>query len=458
MKNSGRFNLFLSLFFGTAAALVSSLAMAEGAGNLERAISNEFFLASPAVEFYQNGDFKNALEGFESLQREFPGDVLIQRYRAMALDRLDRFDEAADILKKIIAKDPGYVPARYFLGVVYSDSGKSAAAQTEWKWVVENAGNTIYKDWAKARLAAKAPEKKDTSARLWRLSARYGYEYDDNVTLKPSDEALASSEGSDAGRQLAEFIVRRRVHSSRDTAIDLKGGFRQTFHDSGLDDFNFTSLEAGADVQHRVTWFGRKVTLRLEYDLKAGFLDGNTFSTRNIGTLSADTRFTENTRTVLFYRLTGAEFGPDGSRPAQSSRDGIYQDVGLTQYWYLNNPKNYIFLRGELNGASTTGSNFDSLGTTARLGYHAGIFKNTDLDLMTGYEFNNYLHFDSLSSLDRGERQDSIWDIYGALTHYFTPEIGLRVFYRHVNADNDNGFFEYTRNIGGAQLLYSKAF
>lgn len=430
-------------------------------------ISSEEFVASEAAALFQAEDYGRAIPALDSLTRKYPRDPLLLRYKAMALDRMGRSQEAIELFGRLLREEPNHVPTRYFLAEAYERNGRRAEAIQEWTWVVENAEATPYQSWARENLSRvetprpreekPKPEKRAVAKRL-QIAARYGYEYDSNVRLKPEDKSVASSEDTSAGRQQLDLSARYRAYTRRDIAIDILYGAAQTLHDDSLDEFNFTSQDAGLDVRKRVKILDRDVIFGARYDFLLGFLNGDIFSTRNRFTLTADTRLSQKTRTVPFYRLTPADFGPDGSNPPQTSRDGLYQDLGITQYWYTGDFRKHFFIRQEYNRSDVRGGNFETRGETTRLGFHAPLVLKSEIDLSTGLEYTHYPRFSSQSPLDTARRRDIHWDIYAAVTHYLTPQIGVRLFYRFMDAENRNNFFEYDRHIGGFQILFAESF
>ena len=66
-----------------------------------REISPDEFLSSDASRYFQSGSFDKAIVAINQLAKGFPNDDLIQRYRAMTLDRLGKSDEAIEIFKQL---------------------------------------------------------------------------------------------------------------------------------------------------------------------------------------------------------------------------------------------------------------------------------------------------------------------------------------------------------------------
>lgn len=434
-------------------------------------ISAEEFQASAFASLFQEMDYLAALFALDYLFKKYPTDPLLLRYRAITLDRLGRSEEAIAQFQQLLAQRPDHVPTRYFLGLAYEQAGKMDLAMEEFSWVASNSNVREYIDWSLAawdRAIALAtvpvavprpvpvrPLPPPTVVpKRWFLAGIVGWEWDSNVTLKPSDKALAKSGDRNADRYLYNLRLGYHLVREPDWKLDLLYTGRQSFHDDSLDDLNFTSQEASLDARRRAAFLNRDITWGARYDGIAGFLEGDLFSFTNRLTLSADTRLTPRTRTVLTNRLSWIDFGPDGSNPPQTSRDGFYEDIGITQYLYTADFQRHLFLTQEYNDTRTRGGNFERRGTTTRIGIHTPVWGTWEADLAVGVRWNRYPRFSSLSSLDLVRRRDADWDIYFGLTHPVTPKITSRLFYRFLKAGNRNDFYEYDRHVTGVQLLF----
>lgn len=431
--------------------------ISEAPGAEEEMISAEEFRASVFAELFQEGDYQVALSALDPLLERYPDDSLLLRYRGMTLDRLGRSREAIEQFKEILEKDTDHVPTRYFLGQAYERAGMGNKAAEEWRWVVEHSPVPEYRQWAETALArAGVPEVPLAAPKRWFLAGIAGWEWDSNVTLKPDDKALANTGDKNADRFSATLRLGYHLIQERDLGIDLLYTGRQSAHDDSLDDLNFNSQEASLDARKRALFFGKEVTWGSRYDLMVGLLESDLFSLTNRLTLSADTRLSPRTRTVLTNRLAWSDFGPDGSNPSQTSRDGFYGDFGITQYFYTADFQRHLFLTEEYNDTRTRGGNFERRGTTTRIGIHTPLpwIDRVEADLATGFRWNKYPRFSSLSTLDTARRRDTIWDVYMGLTYPLNPKLSSRVFYRFADAKNRNDLFEYGRHVSGVQLLF----
>lgn len=438
---------------------VSNPRPSEGAMDLKRKettpLSTEEFLSSPAAQFFQAGDYEKALEALDRLTERYAEDSLLLRYRAICLDRLGRSKEAIEIFKEILEINPDHLPTLYFLGQAYFRLRNESGVRSAWEKVVEQGEGTPYAEWASEGLGhipitLELPRPKPPR---WNFSARAGYEFDSNVLLKPDDKSLANPGSPNANRFTLGSRLDYRAFSGETWEVDGSYEFQQTLHDDGLDEFNFTFQDFGMNARKLLRLGNRSVIAGAQYSLLPGFLNGDLFSFSQRWTVSADTRWTPGTRTLIFDRMSLSNFGPDGFRPKDTSRDGFYQDAGLIHYWYPRNFRNYVFLQEEFTSAFTRGDNFDRLGNTTRVGTHFAFGERTGLDVSGGFRFGGYPHFSSLSAGDVSRRRDFEWDLNISLTHQLTNRTAVRGFYRYANSVNQNNFFDYTRHVGGVEFV-----
>jgi tetratricopeptide (TPR) repeat protein len=426
-------------------------------------IAPDQFLASDASKYFQNGDFDKALVALTQLEKSFPKDELIQRYKAMTLDRLGKSAEAIEIFNQLLVLNPEHIPTRYFLGQAYARSGRYDDANREWKQVQKDGEGTPYAFWAQTALeqttAPSAASSPSGKLQRWLIQARYGYEFDSNVILRPTDRSLSNVKDPNSGRHNGDLAIRYRVVSKKDTAIDLLYAVRQSLHDDHFNAFNYHSEEFGFNFRQRAKVGDQDVVFGLRYDYSLGFLAENLYSNRNRWNLSADTKFTEHTQTIFYNRVGITNYGPDGFSPAQTSRDGVDNDTGISQFFYSKDFQKYLFLRQEVNVTAARGTNFDSWGLTSRIGYHAPVpkIKRLSWDGSLGFEPHFYPGFTSTSSLDRSRRRDMQFDLYTSLTYEITKDFSARGFYRFVDGSNQNNLYDYTRQIGGIQFIYTLA-
>ena len=425
-------------------------------------IAPETLLSSAFSQFFQAQDYARALEELDGLVRQYPNDPLLVRYRGIVLDRLGRHHDAVVTFQQLLQRQPDHVPTHFFLAQSDDHAGDLRAARQEWRWVVEHSPVEEYRRWAQEAMdQSRMTIVQATPRQRWYLVGDIGMEYDSNPLLKPNDKGVvAPGDEQQAERFAFNLGVGYQAITRPNLRLDVVYTARQSLHTRGLDVVNFTSQELALDGKTRVTVRGRDIILGYRYDLFVGFLDGDLFSVGNQWLLGADMRLSRRTRTYVYQRVGVWNFGPDGSNPPQTSRDGFSYDLGVTQYYYTMDFRRYLFVGQEVELDQTRGANFTKRGESTRLGAHTPLpfLPQTDLDVSGGFRLGAYPRFASLSNADATRRRDHHWDLYTAVTHYWTSRVATRASYRLINSNNRNDFFQYDRHIAGIELLFSQAF
>ena len=424
-------------------------------------ISDKELHDSPFPYLFQRRKFKEALESIDGLIRKYPSDPLLLRYRALTLDKLGRHKEAIAAYRQLLAQYPNHVPTHLFLGLAYARYGKLAEATRELHWVIDHADSEAYRHWAEGQLSRIRKRRRHVAHRVHQkpyLFGKVGVAYDSNPLLVPNNGALSSRSRRNGADYLLDLTAGYPLILEKNVRIDVLYINGTLLHDRGTDDVNFTSQGVAFDAKRRTFVNRRPVLWGARYDFRGNFLRSDLFSVVNRLLLSADTIFWRHTRTNLYGRVSYSNYGPDGSNPPVSSRDGTRGGAGVIQYVYpAKDYRSYVFLKEELSFADTRGDNFDREGSLTRIGLHTPLNRlgPVDLDLSTGFDYGVYSEFSSLSTLDQSERRDKRVDVYAGLTYHWKPSLATRGFYRFIRSDNDNGFFDRDRHIAGVEVLFS---
>ena len=421
-------------------------------------ISSQEFLSSDFVTLLKNKKYKEAVNAGDALLKKYPDDPLISRYRAIAFEKLGRPNEAIKIYREILSKDPNDVPARLFLGLAYIKEKKGQAAVRQLRWVIKNSQSKEYQRWAQAqlnrlRLRSTAKPVRKRSFGL----VKTGIAYDSNALLIPDNEALSTREQKGSALYTLDVNWGYPLQLKKDFRWDALYIGEQRSHDHGARQVDFTSQGFALDAKKRKLVGARAFLFGTRYDFRANFLRSDLFAIVQRFFASVDTSFWKKTRTHLYARLGISNYGPDGANPDLSSRDGVREGFGITQYFYAADYKTFFFIKGEGNFNQARGENFVREGALARAGLHTPVkcFKKTDLDLSVGYDWGTYPDFTSLSSLDLRDRVDRRLDAYASLTRKWKKGMATRVFYRFIDSENNNDFWDRARHIAGMEMIFS---
>ena len=256
--------------------------------------------------------------------------------------------------------------------------------------------------------------------------------------LVPDDPSLSRPGAKKRGIDyLMSWTTGYVPFATKDARADFLYIGSETLHNPDASRVNFHSHGFALDGKKRRLFGHRAVFFEGRYDFKSNFLKSDLFSFSNRFFLSADTSFLRRTRTHFYSRFNILNFGPDGSDPSQTSRDGFRTGIGFTQFFYTADLKRYFFVKEELNLNETRGENFDRRGVLSRIGIHTPVdfLRKMDWDVSAGFDYGDYHDFTSLSSLNLEEREDARWDTYTALTYHWHPRFATHTFYRFIKIE-----------------------
>ena len=423
-------------------------------------IPSQEFLKTDFVKLFKNKEYAKALQESNALLKKYPHDALILRYRALTLEKLKQPKKAIKLYQEILAVHPNDIPARLFLGLAYVKRDENAKAEKELRYVAGHASSTEYRHWAQAQLNRLHKNERKATKPIRRkpyLVGKTGVFYDSNPLLLPDNKDLLIKSKEAAALYLFELTAGYPLKLEKDSRLDILYIGQQYSYSHGAEGVDFTSQGFAVDAKKRTFVGTRSFLLGSRYDFRGNFLRSDLFSIVSRFYLSADTSFWPKTQTHFYGRFGILNYGPDGANPDQTSRDGIREGLGATQYFYASNLKSFLFVKGEVNFNQARGDNFNRDGALARVGIHTPLYfcQKTDLDVSSGFDWGTYLDFVSLSTLDFTERHDKRWDVYAGLTHHWKPKLATRIFYRFINSQNDNDLYDRTRHIAGTEVVFS---
>ncbi len=447
---------FVMVVILAAAVLTSSVLFAAE-------ISHKEFISSKFTKYFQNKEYEKALKESNTLLKKYPHDPLILRYRALVLEKLNHPHEAIKLYQAILQAHPNDIPARLFIGLAYLRQAQYQKAEEELSFVIKHGSTAEYRHWAQEqlnRLHLNERAVHKTIEKKAYLLGKIGIDYDSNPLLIPDSKSL-SSPGSKkaAALYVGELNIGYPLRLEKDFRLDALYIGEEYLHSRGANQVDFTSQGFALDAKKRQFLGERPFLLTGRYDFRANFLTSNLFSIVNRFFLSADTSYWRKTLTNFFTHFSVFNYGSDfrGSNPDQSSRNGVREVIGVTQYFYTPNLKSFFFIKGEGDFEQTRGKDFNRQGGLVLLGFHTPLefCRKTDLDVSTGFDWQTYPDFSSLSSLDSRDRRDTGLDVYVGLTHHWRHNLATRVFYRYINSENNNDFFDRTRHLASVEVIFS---
>ena len=429
---------------GVALGVTLALAATEG----RAALDPKSFLQSPGAEAFRAGEFEAALEGFRALEAAHPDDPLVLRYLAITLDRLDRHEEALDTLERALALDPDNPALHYFLGVSAWKAGQGERAAAGFRRALALAPDSAYAEKAETYLAAigrqTAANRPTGAPRAWNLEVSGGLQYDDNVPAGP--------DGGEDGDLRGFEAVNGDVVVAEIGGLRLKGlGFAyfSQHTESANQDFDVMLFEPGVEISYAFDAFGLPTLAAVRYAYEFVLTQGDPFSSTHEVTSSVTVRAHDQALTRFHHRLSLEEFKDDGVDPTFSSRDGIDNAWGVTQYVFCCNQQHYLFGGYEFRLKNADGANFDLHGHKLVAGASAGLPYGARLELFGEYAAEDHGNFISTrsrqthrTSVSAVLKKDVVEGLTAGLTYAFTDE------------NSNYATLEFDRHVVGATFGY----
>ena len=406
-------------------------------------IGADAFLASPAAAAFKQGQFEQALEGFEALLADYPGDPVILRYIGIALDRLERYQEAVEAFQKGLERAPDNAVLNFFLGISSFKLRDVDGAVAAFRNVVAVAADTAYGKRAHEYLQAierqRASKQRPGAPRRWDLFAQIGSQYDSNVTASP--------DFADGDRNSLRF------YESLSGGYDIfRGGpwrlraEASTYHsqhiDRPLDDLDLNAFNGAIVLSYSDTIFGRPITPSLRYGWGGVMVGGNMFNDTHSLQTSISVNPTDNTLTRLSHEFSVDSFRERGFDPDISSRDAWANTLGLTQYLFFDRGRHYVWggYRFRLNDAD--GVNFDYHTHTGQAGVSVALPYRFRLDANGEYSYQLYDHF-----VTPFARRAARMTYSAALSRPLWDGLNLSLGYNFTDEDSNFSVLEYDRDL-----------
>ncbi|BBK43736.1 hypothetical protein STVA_37560 [Allostella vacuolata] len=434
--------------------VLAGLGIAATAGSAAlAALPPSELLADPGVLAYREGRFAEAIARLEGLAAQHPDDVLVRRYLGLSQYGLKRYQAATGTLEAAARLDPGNATTWLYLGLARYAQGRYPAARE----ALEKA-EALEPD---ARSAAVARSFRETMARYmtertvpaapqprrWSLTGQAGIAYDDNVPLRgngvPGPKAGARTFQSAWG---GYDIV-------QDGAWRLRGeGFAYLSQNlrGDLNDFDQATVEAALDLSYQATAWGMPARPGLRYAYQPSWEGGREYNQSHAITASLVLQPVDDTISYFFYRYATEDYRDDGVEARFTSRDlGAGHQVGLTQYYYFEDRRNYVFAGYAYLRNDAKGTFFDENGHRLSLGGAMLLPWDVRLLARAEYQWRDFGRY-PIEPQRNFERQHYTL----SLTKPIAEGMAVSVGYSYINEDSNYSVLSYRRNLVTLSLTY----
>jgi Tfp pilus assembly protein PilF len=434
-------DVYARYYRGVTSARLNDFAAA--AADLRRVVAQQPNLAPAKLELgmalVQEHAYQEAVPWLEQAQQVAKLDAAASLFLGIAQLRMEQPDAARQQFQRA-ARDPQLrTAAQYYEGVVDYRQGRQAQAVEEFTQVARASPDSEIGRESLAHLGILQP----AGQRAYQVHGGVGFEYDSNVKLLPSDQALNLP---NAGQQEDERMVLTAggtyIPWQNDRAqIALGYDFLQSLH-FHLTDFNLQDqhLSAQGALAAGPLLLGAAATY--DYNLRkddsflqeVNALPWMTLPEGGFG------------RTDVFYRMRWRDFF---EQPFVQLFDGFNNSVGVRQVVYAGTPDRY----------ASIGYRFDNEGPNHQAGNVFGYNGNevstsvgwllpAAVSATAGYVYRH----DSYDAASNGRRDNEhLVSVVGErpINEYLSVQLA---YYGTFNNSNQR-VFEYNRNIVSLSLL-----
>jgi tetratricopeptide (TPR) repeat protein len=407
-----------------------------------------------AGQAFKARQYEAALVEFQKLAAANPGDVLVQRYLALTLDRLGRYREAIEAFQRALALAPDNAATHYHLGTTYYKAGAPDLADANLRRALRLGPDTLYAGLARQYLDVIAQER----LQLQRAGApppvgfslTVGVQQDSNIPAAPADRSLF--DGPRAGLRVFEQLAAeyRFLRAPGWLGSIDASSYQSEYPGGGFQPFQLSTYGVGGTLQQTTALGGLPVTGSLRYEHIWALLDGDQFSRTHVVTLGSQIGLTANTTTSLYYRYARDDFEEEGFQPDLSSRDGNAHTFGLAQIWYFAGRRGLLRLGYEFQHNDTEGRNFDMDGHQVSLGAAIPLWWGIQADLGVAYAHERYPDFQGVF----GKRETDRWTAEAGLSRWLSRHLRLNLNYAYVDEDSNYAILSYRRWVTGVSLSY----
>jgi len=350
-------------------------------------------------------------------------------------------DEAVAAFTRAKELDPSLAAScDYQLGIAYIMQKQFVSAKKIFKdIIIFNPSSTM---GGLARQYLDAIERKEEATKPFKFNFNVGWQYDDNVTLKPDDSTITTSiSGKSDSRQV--YLASAEYNHSFNDTFSIRGLFQSYYSDQNKLDF-YDMFNENFVIQPNVNLKNAFLSFPFSYnyvivDSRAYLSSWSSSSVYNrmVGSVNmAQASFTYQKKDYRWSPSTASE-NRDGNNYAGST--GWF-------YFYAKN-KGYLNARYTLNEEDTSGKNWDYYGNRGTLVALVPCFEKFNLTLSADALYQSFFNIHSTYNV---KRKDQVYTFSALLAYTIFKDSEFQLQYTYINDKSNIEVYEYKRNIYGA--------
>lgn len=415
--------------------------------NLSDAVTLSPAVAEANVElaevYYQLGDDDKAMEYLLLAEASGAKSASIAYVKGMVLLRKGKNGEAIDSFKKAKSIDPKLTQsADYQIGLASLKDGRLDEAKEVFKEIILRDPNADIAQFARQYIDSISARLK--AEREFKVTADLLYQYDDNVLLKPGDTSVAADITNEADS--ATVVILRAEYAPK-----LPG---RAVLKTQYSLYSITHWElASHDVMSHT------VTIAPGYNADFGSLSAlmsYNYTTvddfKYLQTYSLTPTFQFPTGRGHFASLFLKAQKKEYIKPAfarDEDRDSDEWGAGASWYYLLAQNKGLFNLSYAFNHEDTHGTNVQYIGNKLDAGLTYPVTSAATFNFGCGAFHQD---FEDPHTAFKIVRKDKIYTVNSSLSYAITEDVDARIQYAYMRGESNLAVYDYTKNVYSAGI------
>ncbi len=386
------------------------------------------------VAYYQLKQYRNALQSLSQAEKYSPQDAMVYYYQGAVYYDMGRYYKSVAPFKKVRELDPALtVFSCYWQGVSLFQQGLYIEAEKLLREVRQLSSDSQLGKSADEFLSAIEKQTKPLS-----LKASLGVEYDDNVTLQPTDENASDVSDKEDERAVANLKITGRKFSESGE-FGAFYSFYQSLHQD-LSEYN---------VQGHTGSFYFASNLRpfqpyIQYSYDYFFVDNDKYLQKHTIVPSLNIFVASPHITQVYFQYEKFNYLVSFEED-EYDRDADANALGANQYFSIVDGKGYVKIGAEYKNNDAKGDDWDYSGSKFSLTvYSPTPLSKMNVEIGGEQSYSNFIHEDSFFEQTRKDICSSAWI---ELMYKLNDNWSIGLNYKHINNNSNIDFYEYKRNI-----------
>ncbi len=414
------------------------------------------FLKTKAAQAFAKADYAQALKEFNELEKQYPKDLTVKRYKGLTQAKLEKFDAAIDTLSKGLTMDPNNVPLHYFVALVLISQRKYAEAKKELEFV-DTHDTGSYQMKAKGDIAA--INNVLASQKNFSGSASVNAEYNTN----PAQRSRKNAAEVPAVKSANVLSLNYKYFTSGAWYAQASYTNANAFHTDSLQQLNYIAHVFGTNLNYVSTLFGNSFFGQFSPSYTYVTVDRHYYSQSYSPSALIFYSLANWWRVLLLEKVTYSVYNNKGSAPDSTSKQGWSEAFTFTNTLFLNSAQTVstklTYERGlERPHGATSWKDMNGVGNTLSFPLYFPFISSWIAgwtgDLETKFKYSDYPKYNRAPSTVP-LRKDEQYSWSGTINIPLAKDLKTAVKYSYTDVSSKDNAYTYDNIAGGVTLSYT---